>query len=74
MLGKTTCTFPQDGDEAQTRAWLDQEGFQGIFDGWKANAILGQSKEYILNKVPGERGYILWGLLETARLDRQSND
>ena len=59
--------FPKGGDVASTREWLDKEGFTGIFVGWKADAILGLPEEKIMVKVPGERGEMLWGFLNTAR-------
>jgi hypothetical protein len=59
--------FPKGGDISSTRAWLDKEGFIGFFNGWKADAILGLSEEKIMAKVPGERGEMLWGFLNTAR-------
>jgi len=46
---------------------LDKKGFIGIFDNWEADAILGLPEEKTMAKVPGERGEILWGFLNTAR-------
>jgi len=64
--------FPKGGDIVATRAWLDKEGFSGVFTGWKADAILGKSDDFIKSKFPAteegqERGDILCGLLNTAR-------
>ncbi len=59
--------FPKGGDISSTRAWLDNEGFIGFFDGWKADAILGLDKTDIQTSVPGENGLKLWGFLNTAR-------
>ena len=58
--------YPKGGDIASTRAWLDKKGFIGIFNNWEADAILGLPEEKIMVKVPGERGEILWGFLNTA--------
>lgn len=33
--------FLNGGDIQATRAWLDSNGFTGVFVGWKADAILG---------------------------------
>jgi hypothetical protein len=59
--------FPKGGDIEATRAWLDKEGFQGLFVGWKADALLGADKEDILIEAGG-KGRMLWGLLNTARI------
>ena len=59
--------FPRGGDVAMTRAWLDKEGFTCVFLEWKAYAILGLDESDILTFVPGERGEMLWGFLNTAR-------
>jgi hypothetical protein len=59
--------FPKGGDISSTRTWLDRKGFIGIFNNWEADAIFGLSEEKIMAKVPGERGEMLWGLLNTAR-------
>jgi hypothetical protein len=60
--------FPKGGDIEATRAWLDKEGFVGVFDGWKADAILGLERQDIDNLVPQPRSLMLWGFLNTARL------
>ena len=60
--------FPKGEGIEETRIWLDKEGFKDAFVGWEADAILSQSKEEILSKVPGEKGEILYGLLKTARV------
>jgi hypothetical protein len=62
--------FPKRGDIALTRIWLDKKGFVGLFIGWEADAILGADKEDILAEA-GEKGRMLWGLLNTARLTRK---
>ena len=59
--------YPKGGDIASTRAWLDKKGFIGIFNNWEADAILGLPEEKVMVKVPGERGEMLWGFLNTAR-------
>jgi len=59
--------FPRGGDVEAARAWLDKEGFQGLFVEWKADAILGLDKEDIL-ALGGEKGLMLWGLLNIARI------
>jgi len=59
--------FPRGGDVAMTRAWLDKEGFTGVFLEWEADAILGLTEEKIMARVHGERGEMLWGFLNTAR-------
>ena len=60
-----TLNYLKGGDIASTRAWLDKKGFIGIFNNWEA--ILGLPEEKIMVKVPGERGEMLWGFLNTAR-------
>ena len=37
--------FPKGGDFQATRAWLDKEGLEGVFENWKADAILGFTEE-----------------------------
>jgi len=64
--------FPKGGDIGATRTWLDRKGFDGVFVGWKADAILGKSDEFIKTKFPKtadgqDRAEILCGLLNTAR-------
>ena len=61
--------FPRGGDIQATRAWLDNEGFADMFKGWKADALLGKSDEFIKGKFPvaSEEAEILCGLLNTAR-------
>ena len=59
--------FPKGGDYGAARAWLDKEGFVGLFVDWKADALLGADKEDIIAEA-GEKGRMLWGLLNTARL------
>ena len=58
--------FPKGGDIEATRAWLDREGFEGIFVGWEADAILGLEERHILAH-GGEKALMLWGLLNTAK-------
>ena len=58
--------FPIGGNIEATRAWLDKEGFKGLFIGWKADAILGLGENHILD-LGGEKGLMLWGFLNTAR-------
>jgi hypothetical protein len=60
--------FPRCGDIAATRVWLDKEGFEGVFIGWEADALLGADKGYILKKAGEDEGEMLWGLLNTARM------
>jgi len=64
--------FPKGGDIGATRTWLDRKGFDGVFVGWEADAILGKSDEFIKTKFPKtadgqDRAEILCGLLNTAR-------
>ena len=59
--------FPKGGDIAATRAWLDTKGFQGVFVGWEADAIIGLEEKHILAQ-GGEKGLMLWGFLNTARI------
>ena len=58
--------FPKGGDIIATRVWLDRKGFQGVFVGWEADALLGLERTDILAH-GGENGLMLWGLLNTAR-------
>ena len=44
--------FPKGGDFEVTRNWLDKEGFQGYFNGWKADALLGKTDAFIKKKFP----------------------
>ena len=37
--------FPKGGDAQMTRDWLGKEGFDGLFVGWKADALLGQEED-----------------------------
>ena len=69
--------FPKGGDVQMTRDWLDKEGFDGLFVGWKADALLGQEEVDILsyfNDDAGTRdkGLQLCGLLATARETKKS--
>ena len=58
--------FPKGGDVESTRVWLDKEGFEGLFVGWKADAILGLEEKHI--QANGGRDWLkLWGFLNTAR-------
>ena len=62
--------FPRGGDVPATRAWLDKEGFTGIFVGWKTDALLGKSDEFVKSKfsaTDNDRAEMLCGLLNTAR-------
>ena len=59
--------FPKCGDIEATRAWLDKEGFEGLFVGWKADAILGLEERHVLAQ-GGDKALMLWGLLNTARM------
>ena len=63
--------FPKGGDIEITRNWLDKEGFRQVFKGWKADAIIGLEEDKLLILVPGEEGWRLWGLLNTARAPQQ---
>eukprot|EP01032_Pedospumella_encystans_P009971 gene9971-11687_t len=44
--------YPKGGDIQTTRVWLDKKDFTGMFSGWKADAILGKSDEFIKTKFP----------------------
>ena len=58
--------FPQGGVVKTRRAWLDNKGFEGLFIGWEADAILGLEREDIRDN--GGRDWLrLWGFLNTAR-------
>jgi hypothetical protein len=60
--------FPKGGDVVGMRAWLDNRRFNGLLNGWDADALLGQEKEDIIRLVGNlEEGLRLWGLLNTAR-------
>jgi hypothetical protein len=62
--------FPRGGDVQAIRAWLDKEGFVDVFEGWKADTLLGKSDEYVKSKFSEasvERAEMLSGLLNTAR-------
>jgi hypothetical protein len=59
--------FPRGADLKVTRAWLDENGFNGIFIGWKADDILGLGRTDIFSEVSGLEGYRLWGFLNMAR-------
>ena len=71
--------FPKGGDIEATRAWLDKEGFAGVFIGWKADAILGNSsQEYLKSKFADtdegiEKAEMLFGFLNTARQNSSGN-
>ena len=58
--------FPKAGNVESTRVWLDQEGFEGLFVGWKADALLGLEREDIRDNGAGD-WLKLWGFLNTAR-------
>ena len=60
--------FPKGGNIEATRVWLDKEGFEGLFVGWVADALLGADKAYILKKAGEDAGEMLWGLLNTAKI------
>ena len=62
--------YPKGGDIASTRAWLDKEGFIGIFNNWEADAILGLPEKKIMVKVPGKRRNAL-GLSEHSSSDHR---
>ena len=63
--------FPKGGDVAAARAWLDKEGFEGFFNGWKADAVLGTTLEVIKGKdLSEDRAEMLWCLLNTAKDSR----
>ena len=59
--------FPNGGDVASSRVWLDSQRFEGLFVGWNADALLGADKAYILKHAGEDEGERLWGLLQTAR-------
>ncbi len=59
--------FPKGGDIAATRVWLDNEGFNGLLVGWKADALLGADKSDMIDEIGVEKCRRLWGLLNTAR-------
>ncbi len=64
--------FPKGGDISTTRAWLDNEGFIGKFNGWKADAILGLPEKLIRSRFDNnpedqDRADMLLGFLNFAR-------
>ena len=64
--------FPKGGDVQATRAWLDLKGFQGVFENWEADALLGKPDEFIRRNFPSsekgqERAEMLCGFHNTAR-------
>ncbi len=59
--------FPEGGDIAATRAWLDNEGFNGLLVGWEADALLGADNSDIIDEIGVEKCRSLRGLLNTAR-------
>lgn len=68
--------FPHGGDIEATRAWLDKEGYVGLFNGWEADTLLGTFEEDVRSKFESspedqERADSLWGLLDTARRSSQ---
>lgn len=64
-------SFPHGGNLAATRKWLDSEGYNDKFVGWKADALVGADKEIISKKfqLPEEEDkyHILLSLLAVAR-------
>jgi len=58
--------FSVNGDIGVTRDWLASKGFAGKFVNWDANALLGSDKVDILAE-GGEKGVMLWGLLNSGR-------
>eukprot|EP01032_Pedospumella_encystans_P011488 gene11488-13354_t len=70
--------YPKGGDIQTTRVWLDKKDFTGMFSGWKADAILGKSDEFIKTKFPQstegqDKAEILCGILNTARTSQNKN-
>jgi hypothetical protein len=68
--------FPKGGGIEATRAWLDKEGFTGLFTGWKADALFGKDDRFIKSKFvqdaeEQEKAEMLCGLLNTARNQTQ---
>jgi len=59
--------FPIGGNIESTRAWLDKEGFKGLFIGWKAEPLLYAKEEYILEIAGRDEGNRLLGYLNKAR-------
>jgi hypothetical protein len=61
--------FPNGGDVKATRTWLDRKGFEGLFIGWEAEALLGQDRADLLSLAGGEneKSLKLWGYLNFAR-------
>ena len=58
--------FPKGRDIVSTRAWLDKKGFEGLFVGWKADALLGLEERHVQANGGGD-WLKLGGLLNTAR-------
>jgi hypothetical protein len=62
--------FPKGGDVVAMRAWLDEKGFNGLLNGWDADALMGQDNADDLIRALGNNegeGLRLWCLLNTAR-------
>ena len=59
--------FPIGGTADAVRVWLDKKGFLQIFIGFEADALMGLEKDDILSILHGDKGIMLWGLLNTAR-------
>ncbi len=60
--------FPYGGSPEITRQWLDANGFNNYFLGWKADGLLGLDKlEDIELVVPRNEALRLHGLLNYAR-------
>jgi hypothetical protein len=64
--------FPKGGDVEATRVWLDNKGFINLFQGWKANDIIGKSDQFLKTNFPetfegNEQAEKLCGFMSTAR-------
>lgn len=63
-LALSMSDFPKGGDIGATRAWLDKEGFNGLFVGWKADSVWGLELPHIASLVGSQaEGLRLWRLL-----------
>jgi hypothetical protein len=51
---KSISDFPIGGDIEQTRKWLDNKGFNNVFNGWEADALLGANEKIISSRFPND--------------------
>ncbi len=57
MTALNMSDFPHKGSTETTRKWLDDNGFDNCFVGWKADALIGLDKIDVIQQIlPGEQG------------------